>query len=330
MTRVSILLSLLLLVPALPAASQPGEIFDDPVPRDVEVLYKSGLNYLVKSQTLTGAWPAPDGEKPGVVGLAILAMLAHGDDPNVGEYSKPIQHALEFLLARADPKTGYIGTSMYNHGFATLALAEAYGAVDDDRLGPALKNAVDLILLAQKRNPTGGWRYDPNRNDADITVTGAQMVALLAARNAGLEVPESAIQGGLELIRKCQASDGSFGYTPGSAGGTSPRASIAVLVFALARSKDSPTFAAGARFIKNRRTWDDRSYYFYFLYYMSQALFHSDMDIWREWNARNSKNLTAEQNMDGSWSGRHGQTFATSTALLSLALNYRFLPIYER
>ena len=307
-----------------------GRAFEDPIPREVELLYRRGLNYLTTSQTVTGAWPAPDGEKAGVVGLAILAMLAHGDDVNVGEYSRSIQHAREFLLARINGESGYIGSSMYNHGFATLALAEAYGTVEDNRIGPALKRAVDLILLAQKKNTAGGWRYNPNRTDADITVSGAQMVALLAARNAGIEVPESAVQAGLELIKKCQSADGSFGYTPGSAGGNSPRAAIAVLAFALAQSKDSPTFAAGARFIQNRSVWDDRSYYFYFLYYLSQALFHSDMDVWQEWNARNIKNLTAEQNLDGSWSGRHGQTFATTTALLSLALNYRFLPIYER
>ena len=64
-------------------------------------------------------------------------------------------------MKHADPATGYIGTSMYNHGFSTLALAEAYGAVDDPRLGPALQKAVRLIVLAQEENSLHAWRYSP-------------------------------------------------------------------------------------------------------------------------------------------------------------------------
>jgi hypothetical protein len=33
---------------------------------------------------------------------------------------------------------------------------------------------------------------------------------------------------------------------------------------------------------------------------------------------------------EGGWNGNYGTTFSTSSALLSLALNYRYLPIYER
>ena len=39
---------------------------------------------------------------------------------------------------------------MYNHGFATLALAEYYGLTNDTSIGPALKNATNLIVSAQE------------------------------------------------------------------------------------------------------------------------------------------------------------------------------------
>ena len=71
---------------------------------------------------------------------------------------------------------------MYNHGFATLALAEYYGLTNDTSIGPALKKATNLIVSAQKTNPKGAWRYSPESKDADTTVTGAQMVALFAAK----------------------------------------------------------------------------------------------------------------------------------------------------
>jgi hypothetical protein len=59
-------------------------------------------------------------------------------------------------------------------------------------------------------------------------------------------------------------------------------------------------------------------------------LFHADQKVWEEWNAKNIKLMSTLQSPDGSWPGRMGYAFNTSGALLSLALNYRFLPIYEK
>jgi hypothetical protein len=54
------------------------------------------------------------------------------------------------------------------------------------------------------------------------------------------------------------------------------------------------------------------------------------MQAWEKWNLDNVKELAASQGKDGGWTGGEGETFSTSAALLSLALNYRYLPIYER
>jgi hypothetical protein len=74
----------------------------------------------------------------------------------------------------------------------------------------------------------------------------------------------------------------------------------------------------------------DRSYPFYYEYYMAQALFQWDPKTWEDWDRRNVPYLAQNQESDGSWKCSHGETFATSAALLSMALNYRYLPIYER
>ena len=216
---------------------------------------------------------------------------------------------------------------MYNHGFATLALAEAYGAVEDDRLGPALEKAIALIINAQKKNPRGGWRYSPESTDADTTVSGAQMVALFAARNAGLAVPESAIQTGLRYFKSCQTPEGGFGYTS-NRGPNAARSAIGTLVFALAKEKDSPTFRKSFGYL--RKAPETSSYRQYYLYYGAQAFFHASPVEWTKWNRKNIATLKQNQNADGSWSGQFGTTFGTAASLLSLALNYRFLPIYER
>jgi hypothetical protein len=62
---------------------------------------------------------------------------------------------------------------MYHHGFAMLAMAEAYGTVDDRNLwadapagkrrsiGQSLELAARAAITSQKRNSVGGWRYSP-------------------------------------------------------------------------------------------------------------------------------------------------------------------------
>jgi len=42
-----------------------------------------------------------------------------------------------------------------------------------------------LVRMWFTGNTFGAWRYSPESKDADTTVSGAQMVALFAARNAG-------------------------------------------------------------------------------------------------------------------------------------------------
>jgi len=324
-------LALWLLLPAWAIPTQGQELFrgsPDLAITQVESIYVKGLNYLAKSQTEEGWWSdGPYGRQTGVVGLAIVSILAHGDDPNTGPYHENIHRGIDFILQRMLQDNGYIGRSMYNHGFATLALAEAYGAVDRSDLGPALEKAVRLILNVQQRNPKGAWRYSPESKDADTTVTGAQLVALFAARNAGLAVPEEAFDKGIEFLLSCQTEKGGFGYTSAKSP-NAPRTAIGCLILALAKKKQSPQFKSAFAYLQIAP--QQRNYLNYFRYYASQTFFHASESSWQRWNASNIRELKETQNEDGSWTGQFGNTFATSACLLSLALNYRFLPIYER
>ena len=193
---------------ALCAAAAPAQqLYTDSagvVAVEVDTMYVHGLQSLARTQTAEGNWPdePPNGE-PAVTSLAVISLLAHGDDPNFGPYSATIHRALDFILKHSDPVTGMIGATMYNHGFSTLALAESYGAVDDPRLGPALQKAVRLIVSAQAKNNAHAWRYSPEASDADTTVSGAQMVALFAARNAGIKNRGDRQIQTLEKQRRC-------------------------------------------------------------------------------------------------------------------------------
>ena len=103
--------------------------------REVEQAYLRGIGYLSRSQNEQGYWVNDSyGSETGVVGLAVVAILAHGDDPNFGPYKTAISKGINYILGKTNKQTGYIGTSMYNHGFASLGLAEAYGVVADPEL----------------------------------------------------------------------------------------------------------------------------------------------------------------------------------------------------
>ena len=303
---------------------------NDLLVREIDETYRKGLGFLAESQEERGCWTDSSyGSQPGVVGMAILAFLARGDDPEFGPYRIHVKRAMNSLLKEQNQKTGYIGNSMYNHGFATLALAEAYGLTNDLRLGPALEKATKLIISSQKSNSKGGWRYSPDSQDADTTVSGAQLVALFAARNAGIKVPEESIEKGKSFLLSCQDSNGGFGYTTAS-GANLPRSAIGSLILSLSKDTNTDAYRNSVDYLKKNSPFGDQGHKYYSLYYTSQAMFRASPSMWNSWNSQNFKLLQSTQTENGSWSGNYGKTFATSAALLSLALNYRYLPIYER
>lgn len=321
------LLALACLAPASAPAQAPFSGSPESVPAQVERMYVKGMDFLVRTQSPDGSWPEEQMNRPAIAALAVVSLLAHGDDPNFGPYKPAIHRGLDFILKQQVPASGYIGPTMYNHGFATLALAESYGAVDDPRLGPALRRAVKLILTVQQASSFNAWRYSPEERDADTTVSGAQMVALLAARNAGVPVPEKSIQDGLHYYYSCQTANGGIGYQNASAPNAT-RTAIGCLVMALAKEKNSAAFQSAFQFL--RTSQEKAQYPAYFRYYASQAYFQASPEAWDQWNHQNIIELRASQAADGSWDGPIGPAFNTAGSLLSLAVNYRYLPIYER
>jgi hypothetical protein len=325
-------------------AQLPAPKFGEVVPRDVREMYDRGLQYLANTQSERGDWQGGGGENgPGPTGMALMVFLASGEDPNFGPYSNHVRRALRSIITNQDAATGIMGMSMYHHGFATLALAEAYGTVDDRNLWPdgkgprtigqALELAVRAAITSQKRNPNGAWRYSPEAQDADTSVSGAVFVGLLAARNAGIEVPDEAINKAIAFYAQMTANSGEVGYAGGMGGfGESlARSSIATLVFSVARRKDLNQFRATLDYLKQRidqvssQMWPE-----YSRYYEAQALFQGDVTAWEKWNKLLVRQLKQAQAPDGSFRGQMGSSISTSLSLLALAVNYRFLPIYER
>ena len=300
---------------------------------ELERAVKRGLDHLAKTQNADGSWPGMNGQLSGVVGLAAMAFLAHGEVPDQGPYGPVIRKAIGYILARQQANgllADNSGSVMYNHGFATLALAEAYGMIDEPRLGPALKKAVGLIVSSQ--NHLGGWRYSVNSTDADTTVSGAQMLALRAAANAGIEVPMETIQRAVAFYKRCFLAGGGFGYV-GPDNPSTPRAGIGLLVLSLSGEHRSAEAKATADWLMNRPAGREGSYFYYGSYYCSQAMLQAGGKYLRAWNQAMTPAILALQDPGGGWSqnsGSEGPLCATAMALLSLEINYNYLPIYQR
>ena len=319
------------------------------IPAEVYTIYEKGANFLAATQRDDGTWGVGvqrhGNEVNGIASLCVMAFLSTGEDPNFGKYAKNIRKALRHIIEDQDPKTGYIQGNMYVHGFAMLALSECYGAVDDELLwsgvkdnkkkrtvAEALELAVRLTVTAQKTNLVGGWRYSPNNKDADTSITGAVLMGLLAARNAGIAVPDETIDKGIDYMRSMTSdTSGVVAYT-GKFGAnlSQARSTIACLIYAVGKRAETKEFQATKDHVVAHCMKQD-SWPFYLRYYQAQALFQADYTTWQKWNRDTIRKSREIQTADGQiGKSEHGAAYSTSMALLALALNFKFLPIYER
>ena len=315
--------------------------FGTAVPPDVDAIYQRGLQWLAKNQTEKGNWTGGQ-SGAGINGMAIMSFLASGEDPNFGKYSENIRKAVRHLIRSQNKDTGYYPNSMYHHGFAMLGMAEVYGVLDDDLLwqgdsnssgrrtiAESLQLAVECAVTSQKNNQWKAWRYSPGSTDADTSVSGAVLMGLFAARNAGIKIPNDSIDNALDYFKKMTSKQGSVGYS-GVGGGSNNLQAIAMLVYAVGRRKNLNEYKAVASKVTINIEQSNQHYPYYNRYYTAQALFQGDFNAWSKWNLRTIRQLKDQQADDGSFKASHGQAYGTAMSMLALALNYRFLPIYER
>jgi hypothetical protein len=287
-----------------------------------------------------------------VTSLAAMAFMAAGHQPNRGPYGKVITKALEFVMDqenRDGQHPGFLHNPnasphgpMYGHGFATLFLAEVSGMVHDKalrkRVDEKLHRAVKLILDSQ--NYEGGWRYMPGSRDADLSVTICQIMALRAARNAGLSVPRSKVDKCVEYVKSCQnLHEGWFRYMRQGGGNQQGFARTAAGVCALysAGIYKGREVEAGLEFLRKNRKhmggWGSRPdmHYFYGHYYAVQAMWTAGGKYWDEWYPSIREELLSRQNgVDGSWIDQICSHYGTAMACIILQVPNNYLPILQK
>lgn len=298
-----------------------------------------GLAYLADRQKDDGTFPSSSmGGNPAVVGLGGMAFLASGSTPERGPYGHEVSRAVDYLIASTRPD-GFINPPnsqshgpMYGHGFATLFLAEVYGMTQRDDLRDSLTRSVELIVRTQ--NSEGGWRYNPEPRDADISVTVCQIMALRAARNAGLYVPKPTIDKCEEYVKLCQDPDGGFSYMLNNRGSMFPRSAAGVVALYSAGTYEGREIENGLtyldRYLPRPNQAGRESHYFYGHYYAVQAMWHAGGDRWQRWYPAIRETLVRSQLSDGRWQDSVGPEYATAMACIILQVPNNAVPIFQR
>jgi hypothetical protein len=263
--------------------------------------------------------------------------MARGHVPGQGPYADCLERATAYLLANS-ADTGLIASGnapkMYQHGLATLALAELYGMTRRPDIRQRLEAAVGLIVRTQ--NDAGGWRYAPVKADADMSVTVMQIVALKAAMNAGIKVPQSSIALGIKYVKASACKGGGFGYTPGAGPGVgaSPAGTLALQ---MCGEYDAPEVLAGLEYQAKQPITYGSTMFFYATYYAAQGMNQAGGIYWLDWMPKMRAVLLSKQSADGSWpsgsdssAASAGLPFSTAIASLVLAIDCHYLPIYQR
>jgi serine/threonine-protein kinase len=336
------------------------------------------LRWLARHQAPDGSWgsvgwhaqcreagcpPAAGGAFDlGVTSLSLLAFLGAGLGPDSelplggvpsGEI---VKKALGWILSqqKADGLMAHGATTqpMYEHLLATYALLSVLntsgpGPTFQEKERTALRDAAQRALRAalvnQQRN--AGWGYTSPTTASDSFVTAWGGLALLAAREAGIDVPKPNLAGVLQWFETVtDRNDFHTGYTPAIMGrvahpGTEnflhheTLSAASGVVRLLAEGKSSAPVAAAEKYVQ--RDWPnpdlprcDYCYWHWGTMFLAQRELRKGT-VWGQWTAALLRESLAIQDTNDTcvlgswpttdrWSAAGGRVYATAINALTL------------
>jgi len=218
-----------------------------------------------------------------------------------------------------------------------------------------IEEAVQLIVRSQNsaqkpatlKGPTaadsphyGGWRYEPDYTDADLSVSAWQILTLRAAVAAGFSVPDRVFSDAAKYVRTLKGGDGSFGYEgPADIGDSCARAGMGALSLQLSGFPKDPLIAPAVRYMQAYGpTWNFEypgdGYPFYYWYYGTRVMYMAGDEDWRVWKDYMCRFLVDNQEEKGGWGGAQDEesdqyeTYRTAFGALMLEFCCGHVPIY--
>jgi hypothetical protein len=322
---------------------------DDVLNPLLDLAIRRALSWLASEQQASGAWTTSDfGESTATTALAIMSFLAGGHVPDEGPYGHHMTRGIGWLLSQQHDNGLLVGKErshgpMYSHGIASLMLAEIEGMVSPAQsvqCREVLQKAVKLIIDAQNHPKSaehdGGWRYQPTSGDSDLSVTAWQLLALRAARDIGCDVPAENIDRAIAYIRRLHVKhDGGFGYMVGH-GSSVTRSGTGIVALEVCGEHRTKETLSAASLILSRPLTKGEQYFYYGAYYCTVGMFKVGGDEWRQSRESLYRTILDLQNPAGYWTPEDGterqagKVYATALSVLALAIEYGYLPIYQR
>lgn len=310
---------------------------------------RRALAWIATQQRPSGAWRADDyGDSTAATSLAVMAFLAGGHVPDEGPYGKQMTKGISWILSQQLENGLLSGRDsshgpMYSHGITTLMLAEVAGMVSPEQADEchlALGRAVKLIIDAQNHprpaQHQGGWRYQPGDSDSDLSVTAWQLLALRAARDIGCDVPVENIDRAVAYVKRLRVPHGGgFGYMAGH-GATITRSGTGIVALEVCGEHRTEETMAAAQLILSRPLTQQEHYFYYGVYYCTVGMYKVGGAEWQQARLQLYATALDTQNPAGYWNPtegserRAGKVYATSLCVLALAIEYGYLPIYQR
>ncbi len=141
----------------------------------------------------------------------------------------------------------------------------------------------------------------------------------------------------MDYVKRCHdPNSGGFGYMPhhGQSIACTGTGILALELCGKDLHKCPEVLKAGSFLMKNPPKWGE-SYFYYMIYYTTQATFQLGDNYWNFYGPKVKQVLLAQQKSSGQWEGggsdsSYGPVYCTSMAVLALTVEYRFLPIYQR
>jgi hypothetical protein len=324
-----------------------------------------GLDWLTKNQAADGSWGKS--YTVGITSMACLAYLSAADEPFEGDRGKALVKGLQFLLANQKdgmfPTQGQgVQTWIHGQGFATLALAEAYGRslrckvkpdIDTKKIRAVIDQSVKAI--AKNQAASGGWAYLPgNLNSDEGSTTVCAVQALVSAKNYGSEIDPKVLDKGFEYLKTCQNADGSFHYIKGDGASMKGGTAAGVATLALMEKFDFKVMINSYKYLLKfspagmaapHTPW----YFPYYGHYYGCMGMHLVGQEYKEDKAfrentagyivQTQKILVSWQQKDGSWENKgwikdqekaENNSYATAFATVTLSVPEGRLSIYNR
>ncbi|MCH5375462.1 MAG: hypothetical protein JJ992_15940, partial [Planctomycetes bacterium] len=251
------------------------------------------------------------------------------------------RRGLYYLRAvAAETQSGYDWQqgSMYGHGIALMAVAEALTMTsEEDRYDADLMSLVQLgtSFTCVAQHASGSWGYVPG-SPGDTTVTGWQVMSLIAAKKAGASPHTNTFPDAKAfLMSTCDEHDYWFGYKGPPGEPTTTAIGLTLMLYLGESPHYTPFYLALTRMAERGPTLNN----IYHDYYATLALHHSRHWAWEDWNNRLRDHLVATQAKSGHekgswhfadrWGDIGGRLYTTAMCAMTLEIYYRYMPLYE-